>query len=340
MVAFHIYGGAGMKEIVKKLIIAAVIIGALAYGLRFWRSYNPIPKQVKASGTIEVQEVQLAPQASGRLVYLNVEEAKHVHKGELLAKMSLDGADDQLASAKSALAAAEAQLSELRNGFRREQIAAAKASAAASRVQYEQALRDQKRFEKLAHEGAVPARQAEIAAENSNARREAAKAAEEQYKLLANGNRAEDIAAALANVNRMKAEVARAKVGVGYKEFYSPVDGVILTKNYELGDVVMAGAPIATLGKTGDMWVKLYIPATQLGLVKLNATADVKIDAYKDRVFKGRVTMINQKAEYNPRLSLSQDERANMVFWVKVSVKDSDGILKPGMPADVTINKD
>jgi len=327
-----------MKVILKRVLVVLVIIASL-YGLRYLNLHKTIPDYVKASGTIEVQEVQLAPQASGRLIYLNVKEAQTVKKGELLARMSFDGADDQLEAAKSALAAAEAQLAEMRNGFRKEEVAAAKANAAASKVQYEQAKRDKARFEKLAKEGAVPVRQAEVAAENADARLEAMKAADEQYKLLARGHRAENIAMAAANVKRLQAEVERAKVEVNYKEFYAPVDGVILTKNYEEGDVVAAGAPIATLGKNNDMWVKLYIPSTQLGLVKLNATADIKVDAYPDRVFKGKVTMVNQKAEYNPRLSLSQRERANMVFWVKISIDNPEGILKPGMPADVTIEK-
>jgi len=327
-----------MKSALKKIVIIVAIVAAM-YGLRYIRMHQSIPDYVQASGTIEVQEVQLAPQSSGRLELLNVKEAQKVKKGELLARMSLDGAGDQLEAAKSALAAAEAQYAEMKNGFRPEEVAAAKANAAASKVQYEQAKRDKQRFEKLAKEGAVPVRQAEVAAENADARNEAMKAADEQYKLLARGHRKENIAMAAANVKRLQAEVERAKVALSYKEFYAPVDGVILTKNYEVGDVVAAGAPIATLGRNDDMWVKLYIPSTQLGLVELGAEADIKVDAYPKRVFKGRVTMVNQKAEYNPRLSLSQRERANMVFWVKISIANPEGILKPGMPADVKINK-
>jgi len=327
-----------MKSAFKKIVVIVAIVAAM-YGLRYIRMHQSIPDYVQASGTIEVQEVQLAPQSSGRLELLNVKEAQKVKKGELLARMSLDGAGDQLEAAKSALAAAEAQYAEMKNGFRPEEVASAKANAAASKVQYEQAKRDKARFEKLAKEGAVPVRQAEVAAENADARQEAMKAADEQYRMLARGHRKENIAMAAANVKRLQAEVERAKVALSYKEFYAPVDGVILTKNYEVGDVVAAGAPIATLGRNDDMWVKLYIPSTQLGLVELGAEADIKVDAYPKRVFKGKVTMVNQKAEYNPRLSLSQRERANMVFWVKISIANPEGILKPGMPADVKINK-
>ena len=116
-----------------------------------------------------------------------------------------------------------------------------------------------------------------------------------------------------------------------------PVAGTVLTKNYEEGDVIAAGAPLATLGDLTDCWVKLYIPSTQLSLVKLGAKCSVFVDPFPNKAFEATVTEINQQAEYNPRMSLTQSERANMVFWIKVSIKDTEGVIKPGMPADVTI---
>ena len=73
-------------------------------------------------------------------------------------------------------------------------------------------------------------------------------------------------------------------------------------------------------------------------VVKLGGKAEVVVDAYPDRKLQAKITEVNQQAEYNPRLSLTQKERSNMVFWIKVSVENSDGILKPGMPADVTLD--
>ena len=149
--------------------------------------------------------------------------------------------------------------------------------------------------------------------------------------------RPEQIAAAEANVARAESAYRKAKTLVGYKEFYSPADGVVLTKNYQVGDVVNAGAPIATLGDMNDCWVKLYIPSTQLGLIKLGAKCSVYVDPFPKRAFEATVTEVNQQAEYNPRMSLTQNERANMVFWIKISINDTEGVIKPGMPADVTI---
>lgn len=321
-----------------KFLITVIIIAALAAGGYYAYSLTRVrDKRVKASGTVEVTEVQLAPLAGGRIVELKIDEADIVREGDLIARLSLDGADHDVAMAEAALTGAREQLAELERGFRREDIAKASAETAMRRTQYDQAARDAKRFKELAADGVVAARDAELYAEKASAQHEALKAAQSQLALLKNGMRPEQIAAAKANVQRAEAAVEKAKTLVGYKEFRSPTDGTILTKNYEVGDVVSAGASLATLGRMNDCWIKLYIPSTQLGLVKLGGAAEVRIDAYPDRVFNAKITEINQQAEYNPRLSLTQRERSNMVFWIKVTVENPDGILKPGMPADVVI---
>ena len=318
--------------IIVVLVVVIALICFTAYG-----SMRKKDNRVKASGTVEVTEIQLSPQAGGRILEFNVREADAVQEGDLIARLSLDGADHEAEMAEAALSAARQQLLELQNGFRKEDISKAKAELALRGAQYNQALRDSRRFEKLAAEGVVSVHEAELYAENADAKYNAMKMASDTVNLLENGMRPEQIAAAKANVKRAEAAVMRARTLVGYKEFRSPAAGVILTKNFETGDVIGPGAPIATLGKMDDCWIKLYIPSTQLGLVKLGGAAEVRIDAYPDRVFNARITEVNQQAEYNPRLSLTQSERSNMVFWIKVSVENSEGVLKPGMPADVVI---
>lgn len=315
-------------------ILAVLIIGS---SIAIYFKEKPKEKYVKASGTVEVTQVQLAPLAGGRIEELAIDESDHVKKGQFIARLSLDGADDEVKMAEAALAAAKAQLEELRNGFRKEDVSKAKAELAARKVQYEQALRDEKRFAALAADGVVAARDAELYAEASKASYNAMQAASDQVRLLENGMRPEQISAAEANVARAESAYQRAKTLIGYKELYSPADGVVLTKNYQVGDVVNAGAAIATLGDMNDCWVKLYIPSTQLGLIKLGAKCSVYVDPFPKRAFEATVTEVNQQAEYNPRMSLTQNERANMVFWIKISIKDTEGVIKPGMPADVTI---
>lgn len=321
----------------RNLFILFVLLLVVGTSAAVYCKKRPKDDRLKASGTVEVTQVQLAPLAGGRIEELNINEADHVSKGQLIARLSLDGADEEVRMAELTFEAAKAQLAEVRSGFRREDIARARAEVDARRARAEQASRDEKRFAELAADGVVAIRDAELSAEAAKASRSAVRAAEEQLKLLQNGARPEQIAAAEANAARAEAAYKKAKTLVGYKEFYSPAEGTVLTKNYEAGDVVNAGAPIATLGNMDDCWVKLYIPSSQLGKVKLGSKCSVRIDAFPDREFEATVSEINQQAEYNPRMSLTQKERDNMVFWIKVKIKNPDGVIKPGMPADVTV---
>ncbi|MDD4159360.1 MAG: efflux RND transporter periplasmic adaptor subunit [Synergistaceae bacterium] len=328
-----------ISEVIKNkkiLIITAILIAAVAVSI-FYCEERTRDDRVRASGTVEVTELNLSPQAGGRIMELNINESDHIKKGQLIARMSLDGADHDVEMAEASLAAAKIQLRELQNGFRKEDISRAEAEYALRKTQHEQAVRDYKRFKVLAADGVVPEREAELYEENAKLKSNAMKMAADTLSMLRSGMRSEQIDAAKANVKRAEAALLKAETLAGYKDFYSPAEGVILTKNYEVGDVISPGAPIATLGIMTDCWVKLYIPSTQLGLIKLGGSAEISVDACPGKKFRASVTEINQQAEYNPRLSLTQSERSNMVFWIKLSVDDPEGILKPGMPADALI---
>ena len=320
-----------------KLVITVVILAAAVLTSFLYFEEKSKDERVKASGTVEVTELNLSPQAGGRILELNIKQSDHVKKGQLVARMSMDGADNEVGMAEANLTASREQLLEMQNGFRKEEISRAEAEYALRKTQYQQAVKDQKRFKELADDGVVSVREAELYEENANLKMNGMKMASDTLSMLKKGMRVEQIGAAKANVKRADAALLKVKTLVSYKEFYSPAEGVILTKNYEVGDVISAGAPIATLGIMNDCWIKLYIPSTQLGLIRLGGEAEVKVDAYPDKKFKAVVTEINQQAEYNPRLSLTQSERSNMVFWIKLSVENSEGILKPGMPADAVI---
>lgn len=328
-----------LKRNKKSFTAGAIALLLIATGGYYYNNHlnNIDADLVKASGTVEVQEVQIAPQVGGRILEMDFRASDSVKEGETLLKLSMDGADHDVARAQANLLASEHKYSELSSGFREEDKQSAKAQYEMRLVQYNQAKRDSDRFTKLAQDGVISERESELANQKEAAEKQALEIAKENLNKVEKGFRQEDIDQAAAAVKAARAALQKAETLVDYKTVSSPCNGVILSKNYEVGDVVGAGASVATLGKMDDLWIKLYIPATQLGLVKLGDDADVHIDAYPNKVFKGTVTEVSNKAEYNPRLSLTQSERANMVFWIKVSVKNHNGVLKPGMPADVVI---
>ncbi len=117
----------------------------------------------------------------------------------------------------------------------------------------------------------------------------------------------------------------------------SPLDGVVLRKNLEAGETVSPGVSILTLVDPMDLWLRAYIPEADIGRVKVGMAARIKIDAYKDRSFAGRITEIASEAEFTPKNVQTQKERVNLVFRVKIAVDNPQGLLKPGMPADAEI---
>lgn len=98
-----------------------------------------------------------------------------------------------------------------------------------------------------------------------------------------------------------------------------------------------AGSAIGTVGNWRDCWVKVYISSSQLGLIQVGQGVRIRVDSFPDRDFSGNIKEISQQAEFTPIQSITQQERANMVFAVKVKIDNAEGILKPGMPADVVI---
>jgi HlyD family secretion protein len=117
----------------------------------------------------------------------------------------------------------------------------------------------------------------------------------------------------------------------------TPVQGVVLRKNVEAGETVIAGTPIFTIGDLEHPWVKIYVKEDKLGLVKLGQKGEVRVDTYPGKVFTGRVTYISSEAEFTPKNVQTQEERVKLVFGVKVRVDNPNQELKPGMPADVSI---
>jgi HlyD family secretion protein len=114
----------------------------------------------------------------------------------------------------------------------------------------------------------------------------------------------------------------------------APISGTVMTKIAEEGEVLVAGRPILTLIDLKDIYLKVYIPQTEVGKVRLGNRARIYCDAYPGRPFEAKVTNINQQAEFTPKNVETKQERVNLVFAVKLTADNPQGLLKPGMPAD------
>jgi HlyD family secretion protein len=117
----------------------------------------------------------------------------------------------------------------------------------------------------------------------------------------------------------------------------APWSGIILKKHVEEGELVSPNAPLFTIGDLSEAKVTIYVPLKEMTLLKYGMNVKVSVDAFTDKKFDGKITYISGEAEFTPKNVQTQDERIKEVFEVQVTVPNPEGILKPGIPADVEI---
>lgn len=173
---------------------------------------------------------------------------------------------------------------------------------------YERAKEDYGRLENLLQAGAISAQ-----------KRDAAKTSADSAK---------------ANVDALRASLDLAQTRLGFADLASPIDGFILTKSAEAGEVVAPGATVFTVADLKNIWLTAYVSETELGKVKLNQEAYIKTDTYPGKIYKGRISFISQEAEFTPKEIQTAQERVKLVYRIKIAIDNTNLELKPGMPAD------
>ena len=384
----------------KLLLGAALVAVAVLASIYFFR--KPEDSVVlRASGTIEATDVDVAFQIPGRVAEVVVSEGQAVKAGDVLARLSadelaetvkqiqasLDGVesqtrqqastvemrrgiiDSQIAVAESQAEAANIAAGRLREGLRPQEIRVAEAELAQAEAALAQSKSEFDRAASLFKEGIFPQQEydaALTALRTAEANREAV---QQRLALAKEGARREDIAEAEARVlaarsavaaaeagrteidiqregltaarareRELRAQLEAAKTQLSRTEIHAPLDGVILTKNVESGEVVSAGTPVVTMADIDDLWMNIYIPETQTGLVKLGQSVRVRVDSFPGEAFTGKVVFISAESEFTPKTILTQEERIKLVYRVKVSLDNTAQRLKPGMPADAEVD--
>ncbi len=270
---------------------------------------------------------------------------------------------EEIEEAKATAARARAQLEDLKAGSRPEELEQARSNLRAATATREWSEADFKRAEELLAKGLIAqadrdkARQAYVVAlgQEQNAREqlrlleagprekqvEAAqaqlKAALDHLELLQAGPRSQQVEAARAQVHEAEAALNQAEARWSEMRIVAPISGVVLRKNLEVGETANPGVSILTLIDPKDLWLRAYVPEVEVGRIKVGQSARVSIDAFPNRQFSGRLSEIASEAEFTPKNVQTQKERVNLVFRVKISVENPEGLLKPGLPADAEI---
>ena len=280
-----------------------------------------------------------------------------------LLKLTHGNRPEEIQQAEANAAALRASLDAARNGPREQDIAQAQADYEAAQADARNA---QATFERMAplvktdvisrmdfdnyrdkRDSAVKkaesARQ-RLAELQAGTRREDLQSAEAHYQqaqaaatLSRKGSRAEDIAAARSALAAAEAHVAALDVSLAEAQLTAPANGVVETVSLRPGDLVPAGRIVLTMLEPTQLWVKVYVPETDLSRLKLNQTAKVTVDGLPNRTFTGHVGQIASEAEFLPRNVQTPDDRQHQVFGVKVYVDNAEGALKSGMSATVAL---
>jgi HlyD family secretion protein len=118
---------------------------------------------------------------------------------------------------------------------------------------------------------------------------------------------------------------------------YSPIDGVVMVKSAELGEVLAAGTTVVTIGDIEHPWMRGYVKETDLGKVKLGQKVRLKTDSYPDKDYWGTISFIASEAEFTPKQIQTTEERVKLVYRIKIEVENKSQELKSNMPVDAVV---
>jgi multidrug resistance efflux pump len=269
---------------------------------------------------------------------------------------------EEIQAAAAELAAAEARSTRMKHGFREEEVRQAKNDWLSAEADLKLAEENFGRYDRLVQRGSVTQAQLDAARADYDRARGRAAAAQAHYDMMFKGNRPEDVAEAAALRDQARANLELLKAGTRPEDIHaleaqveqtrarlheleanlaeavvrSPSKAVVDVVSVRTGDLVAPGQIVLRILKADDLWVKVFIPETQLGRVQLDQDAAVTVDSYPGRKFPGRVVQIATQSEFTPRNIQTVDERRHQVFAAKIRVDDPQGVFKSGMAAEAT----
>jgi len=261
------------------------------------------------------------------------------------------------------------RLRELKNGSRPQEIQEAKAAVDSTQSEYDRAKRDWDRAQTLYKNDDISTAQYDQYRNRWESSEANLKQSQERQSLVIAGPRTEQVDAAAAQVERARAalkmaesneleikrreqelplrraEIARAKASLALIDtqiadtaVYSPIDGVVLVKAADVGEVLAAGTTVVTIGDIDHPWLRAYINQPDLGKVDYGMKVDVTTDSYPNKIYKGRVGFVASEAEFTPKQIQTQEERVKLVYRIKIDLENPQHELKSNMPADAVLH--
>lgn len=259
---------------------------------------------LQVAGTVEMREIRIAPLAAGRVTRLLKDEGDSVRRGDTIAVLEQPGLAAQLTQRRAQAQAAQQRTAEVTGAL-------ADSARAANDLARAKPLRDQgilapQQYDNLASVAAAAA-----------ARLQAVRAAPSESRAAAAG---------VAATEAIRDELV----------LIAPVDGIVLTRYLEAGEAAAVGSPVVSLGVVAQPWVRAYVGERFLARVHVGQTVSIHADGLAAPI-AGRLVEIAPRAEFTPRAALTERERADLVFAIKVTFADPTGRLKAGLPVTLEV---
>jgi HlyD family secretion protein len=325
----------------RKWLVAPALLAVIAGAVWMaWRDHAASGSSLLLHGNVDIREVELAFNASGRVEKVLVHEGETVKKGQLLAQLDTVRLQLALRQARALADAQRSQVAKLRAGSRPEEIAQAAAVRDAARATALEARQLYRRQLELVAQHFIPQQQVDSAKNALDAADEGLKAAEQAHRLAVLGPRKEDLAAAEASLAAQNAAVAGLERDIWEGDLRAPENGVIENRVLEPGDMASPQKTVFTVALTDPVWARVYLPEQALGRVPAGARAVITADSYPGREYAAWVGYVSPTAEFTPKSVETQDLRTSLVYQARVYACDARGELRQGMPVTVRIRYD
>ncbi len=287
-------------------------------------------KEYDATGTFEATEVTVSAKSTGEIKMFSVTEGQLIDSGTLVGKIDAY----QLQQTSAQLEAQKRQLASSRSATDSRKLDLEKQLSSINQ-QITNAQRERQRFTELVNDGAVPRKQLDDINNQIKVLERQREATRDQIRSN-NASLTEQSKGIAAQIEGISAQQRQIADQITNTEVKAPIKGTVLEKYVEQGEFVATGKPLFKMADTENMSLRAYITSTQLQNVKLGQKVKVLADYGKGqkKEYEGTVSWISSRSEFTPKTILTDDERADLVYAVKVSVKN-DGYIKIGMYGEV-----
>lgn len=329
----------------KKPLIAFCILAVLALsGWVWWQQRDKASDgTLVLQGNVDIRQISLAFDGSGRIKELNVEEGDHVQSGTLLGVLDTQTLALQAVQAQAQIEVQRQNLARLRSGSRPQEIAQARSRLVAAQADAVRAEQDLARLQGIA----ANTQGRGVSAQDLDRAKSALQVAQAQtaerleaLRLTEAGPRKEEVAGAEAQLQASQAQLALLQHQIAQGELKAPADAVVRSRLLESGDMATPQRPVFALALTQPKWVRIYVSETSLGKVRPGMAARVVTDSHPDQPIAGKVGYIASVAEFTPKSVQTEELRSSLVYEVRVLVEDPQDVLRLGQPATVQLKTD